>query len=422
MSIKKLGIALMLLVGMLFAIAPAYAATYQVDKVEVNSIDATSGVVHVERGEDIDVDVFLRGTGATTDVRVRAWIGGYEYDEVSAKSAMFEVENGVVDKKTLSLELPKDLDASKDYTLRVEIFDSNDKIEYTYTLRVQETRHLLEIQKVYFRDQNSIEAGRPLFTTIRVENMGDNVEEDIELIVSIPELGVEAVGYLDELEVGNTESNVGDSSSNDEIYLRIPKDAKTGVYDVVVKAVYNRGHSETTVTKQVQISGVSETPESTESLVVRPDATLKEVAQGKGAVYKIALANVGTQAGTYSAEVTGVADWGSARVDPAQITLQPDQIGELFVYVSANENAAVGRHSLNVGIKSGEAVIGQLSLGADVTASEVSATSWETVRKALVYGLVALAIILVILGLIIAFNKVRKGNEGEESATAQTYY
>lgn len=420
MNIKKLGIALMLLVSILLAVAPAYAANYQVDKVEVDGIDATSGVVYVERGEDVDIDVFLRGTGSTTDVRVRAWIGGYEYDEVEAKTKMFEVENGVVYKKSLTLELPEDLDSSKDYTLRVEIFDDLDEVRYTYTVRVQETRHLLDIQKVYFRDQTNIEAGRPLFTTVRIENMGDNVEEDIEISVAIPSLGVEAIGYIDELQVGDTESNVGDSSSNDEIYLRIPQDAKTGVYDVVVTLSYDRGHSEVSVVEQVAIKGVEETSTAADSLVVRPDATLKEVAQGKGVVYRIALANVGSQAGTYSAEVEGV-EWGNARVDPSEVTLQPDQIGELFVYVSANENAAAGRHNFNVNIKSGETVLGQLNLGADVV-KQTSATGWETVRKALVYGFVALAVILVILGLVIAFNKVRKGDEGEEQATAQTYY
>lgn len=417
MKIKMFGNLLIFLACLMLSILPVVAADYDVTSVEVNGID-TNNPVYVERGDNVEIDIFLRGTGATRDVRVSAWVDGYEYGDLRDSTRLFEVENNITYHENLEITIPDDLEAGKTYELHIRIADSNDEFETSRELRVQESRHALKINRVYFRDAGNVEAGRPLFTTVRVENIGDKDEDDVEVRVSIPDLGVEAISYIDDLERD-------DSTSNDELYMRIPKNAEEGLYDIVVEVTYNNGHSFVSTTKQLFIQGVVSDDQiaGDGNIVVSVDSTSKSVEQGKAVVYRIELANLGTKAGVISASVVGSGNWASSRVDPSQITVQPDSVEELFVYLSVNDNAQVGMNAFAVELISGGKKVGELSLTADVVRG--SGGAWDDVRKALVIGFVVLAIILILLGLIIAFRKVSEGGEGPEEpagTTSQTYY
>ena len=124
---KKLILAILFAFVVLASFVAA-SESYDITKVAVNGIEASNdNQVQVELGTSAQVVVYLEGTGDTTDVKVRAWMGGYEYGNLEVFSEMFDVENGVSYKKTLYLEIPSDLEVSDhDYTLYVEIYD--DKI------------------------------------------------------------------------------------------------------------------------------------------------------------------------------------------------------------------------------------------------------------------------------------------------------
>ena len=99
---------------------------FWIEKVEVNGmqVDEFGSPVYAERGKTLPVVVYLQGTKDSYDTRVEAWIGGYEYDEIEAKTDIFNVINGVKDRKVLLLDLPDDMEASDNYTLNIEV--SND--------------------------------------------------------------------------------------------------------------------------------------------------------------------------------------------------------------------------------------------------------------------------------------------------------
>ena len=64
--------------------------------------------VVVDRGETLKVDIWVDGEGAGSvenDVRVRAWVGGYEYGEIAEKTEVFKVESDGSYHRTLYLEV-----------------------------------------------------------------------------------------------------------------------------------------------------------------------------------------------------------------------------------------------------------------------------------------------------------------------------
>src|SRR3989344_354402 len=117
------------------------ADDFAITNVKVSGVVAsTSRAVFVERGTRVPVEVFVTCTDDIAyDTRVRVYIGGYEYGNVEETSEIFEVEPGVdYPAKVLYLNVPEDLEASDDYTLNVEVYDDDNSVRKTYTLRVQE--------------------------------------------------------------------------------------------------------------------------------------------------------------------------------------------------------------------------------------------------------------------------------------------
>ena len=416
-KMKRLLGALTMILAILFSINLVFAQDFDISKVEVDDITVTENgdAVYVEAGSDIDVEVFIDGNGSSDDVRVRAWIGGYEYDLIEDKTQLFEVEPNVDYRKTLRLQIPKDIDASDDYTLNVEIFDDDNSVEREFTLRLQEKRHFLDIQDVILRP-SSIEAGRVLFATIRVENLGDRKEEDIQINVAIPELGVSARDYIDELvSVENTDDDDEETSaSSNEIFLRIPEDAKTGDYELVVDVIYNRGHDVVRAQTLVHVDGVSGVDD--ENTIVNVDAQSKNVNAGDQIGYRIMIANMGEEVQRYSLEVSGEGLWATSRVDPLFVTVKPGETADLNVILDVKDNAPEGRNSFVVKVNSGEQLVKEISLTADVNGSGLS----EGTRRALTIVFGVLVVLLVILGLVVAFNKM-KGDEGEGDEETKYY-
>lgn len=430
----KLLTALLLVVALIaIPVLATDETTYEFNRVEVNDITASpngGNTIYVERGETARVEVYFRGTDVGEDpvdnVRVKAWIGGYEHGDVRDTSDIFEVEPGVEYKKTLRLEMPGDMDANDDYTLHVEIYDDDREIREEYVLRVQEKRHLLSIQDVIFNPGLEVKADHLLISTVRVENLGDKKEEDIKVSMSIPELGLSTRVYIDELVAHECEDDCDDdeedSASSDELFLTIPEYAKTGLYELIIEVEYDNGHEVLEERYELMVLGGVSAP--TEQTTVSVDMTSQELTGEKGAVYKFSIANLGSSTQTYSIEVVGEENFATARVDPSVITVGADQTGELFVFVSALETATEGKHLFTARVMSGNEVVKEVTLEADVADNGTTA-NFSDVRRGLEIGFVVLLIILVILGIVLVGKKIGKSDSGIEepmSEEGQSYY
>ena len=237
---KNLVLALLMVLSIFAIPVMADASDVEVASVELDGVDLSTATVSVERGETLDLDVLVTGLADSEDVQVKAWIGGYEHDVVQATSSMFDVESGVTYKVSLALDVPGDLEAG-DYTLWVEVFDATSDSFSQFTLSVDEARHQVSIQDVLVE---GADAGDSVSATVRLENTGANKEEDIKVMVSIPELGVQTSKYMSEL-ASEAEVDADSEETSDQVTLsfRVPEDAATGDYTMNVVVSYNDGFS-----------------------------------------------------------------------------------------------------------------------------------------------------------------------------------
>jgi len=420
---KKLLSVFLVLVIALSGISFAGAATavplvpFKIVDVDIDGTDMSDvNTLYVERGETLNIRVEVQTSSlikdvdyTVDDVRVKADIAGYEYDDIEDTTEMFDMEGGVRYVKNLKLSIPEDIDASEDYKLRVRVYNQDYEIDTSYELRVKSQRHLLNIQDVIFTPGLVLNTNQPLFTTVRVENMGDNKEEDVRVEVSVPELGRSGITYIDELvSVENDDEET--SASSDTIYMDL-RGAKSGIYELFVKVEYNRGHDEVTKSYQLVIDGAT----VASGFIVESAEKSISSESGQGIVYKIDIANMGSDAKSFTTEVSGL-NWGNYRVDPTPVVVQAGSNGEMFIYVSPNEDV-IGQNTFTVNVKEGSNVVKTINFEANISKEK---SEWSNVLTGLEIGFVVLLIILVILGIILAVTRMNK--KEDEEPLGESYY
>jgi len=410
----------------LVLVSVVYAQDYTLDKVNVdgvtvleNGLIVGSGAVSLERGSEAEIEVFVKSSSTLTDdvkdVKVKAWIGGYEYGDVEETSGIFDINAAnVIYKKTLRLEIPNDLDVEEgDYTLFVKAFDRTGDVEESFDVFLEEQRHFLKIQDIIVR-QNVVDAGSPLFIVVRVENLGDKKEEDIKVSVSIPELGLSARDYIDELaahEIDNKDEE--DSESSNEIFLRIPKDAEDGIYTLQVDVEYDKGHS--IISKKETIEVVGKEKEATvkpAEAMISVEGSSKTVNAGEETSFKVNVLNAGEEPAIYSLEVTGEKLFATARVEPGFALIKGGESASFNILVKAKEDAK-DFNNFVVKVKSGDTIVKELSLSLDIQGKTY------TLGTVLVAGFIVLIVVLIILGIVLLVTKTRPEEPGSEG---QSYY
>jgi len=424
---KILSVFLAILVLTSFASAAELDVAF--NAVHVDDVRVTSGpysravTINVERGDDVEIVTSFKAKSNTEDVRVKAWIEGYEYGDIEDRTSLFDVEKGVTYSKKLTLEVPDDIDANEQYRVRLEISSQNTDIDFTggaITLNIVEERHSLSVRDVIAN--SAVNAGKTLPLTVWVENTGDKDEKGVIVEASIPELGISTRKMIREIVTEENEDDEDVSLDFVDLNLRIPEDADAGQYLVEVNVVYNKGHSVLTETYPVDITGIKFIKPGVGKAIVNVDTNVQSVEQGEGAAYRVLIVNLGKEAVTYSLNVAGVQSWGNF-VDPGFVTIQPGSTGELNAFVVANENAITGRHAFNVNVKANSEIADTLNLEADVVSKGLSLGS---TRRVLEVGFIVLVVVLIILGLVILFTKVREEESYEEpkegSEEGQAYY
>jgi len=436
MKISKL-FAIISLALVLFSSTVLAVADFSVDYVKVDGVVAGSGSsVFVERGTSIPVEVYVRGRDALStdssrsvayDTRVRAYIGGYEYGDVQALSPIFEVESGTVYPVRLVLNVPYDLEASDDYTLNIEVFDDDNTIRSIYTLRVQETRHLVRVFDTIFNPVDNVQAGQYLFATVRVENFGDNLEDTAKVTLSVPSLNLQTSQFVGDLITQQHLNAGGDlintrrvSATTNELALLVPENTPEGDYNFVVTVDYNRGYGSDVKTYTMHVNGA--TPEviteTVNPLTINVDSSAQKVNQGQGAQFKFSVSNLAQTAKTFEFEVTGASDWAAFRVDPAIVTVQPNAVGEANIFVAPLEGVE-GVKTLTVKVKSNGNVLAEKTLSVE---SVKVASGAETAKKVLAVIFIVLLVVLVVLAIAVIVKKLTEDKEEGGPVEGQTYY
>jgi hypothetical protein len=222
-------------------VASAALALPTITQVKVDSTTVQEGQTNrlsIESGDEFDVQVWFDSSAEESNLRVDAQITGYEHDddyEIRDKTSLFDVEANATYKKTLSLRLPSDVDTDS-YKLRVSVYDRNsDELVQNYNLLLDRPRHSVTIEDVVFYPEGTVTAGNMLLSTVRLENLGQKDEDDVKVRVSIPELGLSATDYIEEIDND-------DEEETEEMFMRIPASAAAGEYTVNVVVDYNDGY------------------------------------------------------------------------------------------------------------------------------------------------------------------------------------
>lgn len=419
-----------------------------VELVKVNGIDFTANqnagtnYLDLERDNELEIQVRLQATAALEDVEVEASVTGYEYNDnklesLSDSAEPFNAEAGRTYVKTVTIKLPELLNKGQ-YKLRVLISGKNTQtLVYNYNVDVSAAKHSIMIKDVTFTPGQSVKAGKSITSVVRVKNVGLKTEENIKVKVAISELGISQVAYIDELKAES-------SKSSEELDLKIPLCTKPGVYTLAASIDFDNFHGkdvkeyDITVFQNEQCPAAQQTPGGQtqtpgQQTVTQPVQDVVEIAvntetqlvtkgQG-GTIYPVVLSNKGTTAKTYTIQVDGVTDWATTKLSPSGlVVLNPGETKAIYVYVAANENAAAGERMFSVTIKSGDTVIKQVPLKADVVEASAGAAQGTSLKTVLQYALITLFVILVIVGIVLLVQKMKGDDEQTTTDVGQTYY
>lgn len=246
MKAKLFGIVAFMLIAVF---AGAVSALPTIDRVDIDDTTVFENQINrldIEVGNSIDVEVWLNSDAEYRNVQVEAEITGYEHDDLSDKTELFDTEADATYKKNLRISLPEDVDKDS-YQLRIILTDRNSgAVIQNYNLLLDRARHSMVIEDVTFYPENAVTAGQALLATVRVENFGQKDEDNVKVHVSLPELGSGAWDVIDEVESD-------DQEGTEEMYIRIDPDVETGEYTVLIEVEYNDGHSVVSQTDSISI-------------------------------------------------------------------------------------------------------------------------------------------------------------------------
>jgi len=398
------------------------SALPDVEYIKINGDEFISGdQLEVERGDELDIRVKLNASDNETDIEIRAEVLGYEYSDhepIFARVHTFDLDYGDTTYKDLTISLPDKMD--KDYyDLRVTVGTrTGESDEYTFRLHLKGIKHSLTIKDVIFNPEPSVESGRALLTTVRVKNIGEKDEESIKVKVTIPELGLSASDYFDEIEDGESETS-------EELYMRIPECVKAKDYTVKITVEYDEGYETISTEKMITVTGdvcAAEEPVEKKTVITVGPETQK-VAQGASVIYPLTISNAGNTARTYVVSIDGAESWSTVEVTPSNlVVLNAGESKAVYVSITPDDDATAGEHMFVLSVKSGDTILKQVTLKADVTAEKSSGAL--SIKRGLEIGVIILVVLLVILGLIIGFNKLREtgDEESEEPDKGETYY
>jgi len=234
-------IALMALLLTIALVGAVSALPVTITDLEIDDNDVQPGDtvrLDVLRGDSFDIEIRAESPVDLDDVEWTAFITGYEYNRAQAlfdAVGPFDMDANVSYKKTLKITLPDEVDED-DYKLRIVISDRNgDEVIQNFNVKIDVERHKLRLEDFIVQPSGSVKAGSAIIATARYENLGEKDEDDVKVTVSIPELGLSASEYINEIETEEEEES-------EEMFLRLPKCAEPGVYEVHIIAEYQDGH------------------------------------------------------------------------------------------------------------------------------------------------------------------------------------
>ena len=222
--------------------------------------------LNIERNEDFTLKLDLFAFRDVNNVEVKAEIDGYEYSDVKPISARYGPEDltaNVTYPVKLTLRLPDDVQLD-DYKLRVTLSNRNDLSETVeFDLKIDTGRHAMKIVDVTLNPGSTVKAGQSLLSRVRLENKGQKTERDIKVTASIPALDLAASSFIEDIKSDKQEET-------EEMFLRLPRCATPGTYDVNVDVWFNKNHDKVSKSGKITVVENEACKEEPPVVIVQP--------------------------------------------------------------------------------------------------------------------------------------------------------
>ncbi len=368
----------------------------------------------IQRDQTFDVRVEFTATEAQDNVVGQVFISGYEHVKDSPTDAVgpFAIDANTTYSKKFQLKLPSDIQEDS-YKLRIMFSDRNgQELIQDYNLKIDEKRHNIAVQDVLLNPESTVRAGSALLTTVRVKNFGQKDEENVKVEATIPALGLSASSYINKVK-----SN--DQENTEELYMRVPREAKAGDYEMTVTVKYNDGADTTDKKVVVHVDSDNTYQEEAQpKTTLTLGSTLENVNAGDSVIFPVTVTNNAQTDVAYTLAVAGASDWSDVTISPT--TTQIVKAGEskaFYLSIGVHPDTQEGTHVFTATVSAGNEQVEQIALTANVTQAKTSI--WLTIGKVLGIALLAVIIVLVVIGVIVAYQRSRDESAGTE---AQTYY
>lgn len=390
-------------------------------RVKVDGTSVPHNEVSVVAGELITVEVFFEADFNDQDVTIKAELEGDKAD-VESISKSFDVEVNKTYRKTLTIRVPYELkDAlSDDLALNIKIDGKEYNTEIPeITLRVQRPSYNADIKSVGV--QGTVDAGEEFPVDVVLKNIGYNNLDDLYVTASIPALGIQREGYFGDIvalecdEDSDAVDNYGvkvDRKCNEDdtdtvsgrILLKVPYDAKAGVYTVEVEVK----NDDATSSKTAQLEVAND---FTSNVIVTN--TMSTVAVGEDAEYNILIVNPTDKLKVYRV-VTESSGSLSSNADSAVVAVPAGS--SKTVKITANADAE-GDYAFKVNVFAGEQLVEAVTLNAKV---EGQGSKKIGTNNPIVILTVVLAIIFIVLLIVLIVLIGKKPEKSEEFG--ESYY
>jgi len=375
------------------------------DSVKVNSEDLTGiDTLQVMNGETLKIDLRLSALEDFDNARLMAFVEGYEHSTLVSSTEVFSVKTGKTYVKTLSITLPNDMNAEKDYKLR--LVGANDLSGLTYkdyTLYVDTQRDRVDILDLVMTPSSGVEPGQNLIANVRMKNRGQQSQDSVKVSVEIEALGVKESSYLSNI-------NPGEVATSDDMLLYIPEDALAKQYEVTVVLTYNDGHTDSS--SEYTLNVISPKSGVDKSLLVsfKNNVDLKS---NEATSFDIVIANPNDASKPISIASQDNA-WADVEISPSLAMVKAGESATFKVTVTPKA-AISGEKELTLVVKEGAKSISEVTVSTYVEPS--SNVNWVNVALAL---LLIIAIII-LLALVISIAK-RRNDKDEENSSTEEYY
>lgn len=344
-------------------------------------------------GDMVPVKVTFTANDSVSDVKVKVEVySGSE--ESTAYTDRFNIVSGSTYSKSLNLQLPSNLDdTTSSLQLKVSVYSPDSEWSNEYTVEMQRDSYQLNVLSVDY--DLSVSAGSTVPVAVVIKNTGFEKSNDAFVVVSIPELGVSAKGYLGDLvAVENDSDSDNEDATQVVLNLKIPASAKDGVYDLVVKA-YD-ADSSNTVKESIRVSASSDTQ-------VVASTNSQQIKAGETKTFDFVLVNSADKVMVYNLKAVSGSDL--AVSVPSVITVDADSSKVVTITVTASSDATKGVHPFTVEANGQSTVFNVDVVGKSASVSAIVLTA------VLIVVFVALLVVLLFL----LFKKDKPTEEVETS-------